>query len=66
MYDVYTIMQVGPNEYKSELYNTVYSEEQAVDTVNELRGQTGANAFYKERQATIDLKAGNERSDYNE
>ena len=51
IYDVYTMTQVGPNEYKSELYNTVYSEDQAVDTVNELRAQTGANAFYKEREA---------------
>lgn len=56
IYDVYTMTQVGPNEYKSELYNTVYSEDQAVDTVNELRAQTGANAFYKEREANKNLE----------
>lgn len=45
-YTVYTIAQVGPNEYQTSEYDTVYDAEQAADMVAELRAQ-GLNADYK-------------------
>lgn len=54
VYDVFTLSQVGVNEYKSDLYTTVEDEDQAYDIVAEL-GAQGINAFVESRDANEDV-----------
>lgn len=54
VYDVFTLSQVGFNEYKSDLYTTVEDEDQAYDIVAEL-GAQGINAFVESRDSNEDV-----------
>ena len=45
-YNIYTLSEVGYNEYKSEFITSVDSEEQAIDRVAELKAETGGNVYY--------------------
>ena len=54
VYDIFTLTQVGGNEYKSDFYRTVEDEDQAYDIISEL-GAQGVSAYVESRDASDKL-----------